>query len=77
MSHVQNVPALVSSYYILLYLTQYYILLYMKGAEKFVCKKKNLYPYYLIHGKVFTDSGKVEYTTIRLCTYEHYCRTHE
>ena len=50
----------------------------MKGAEKFVKKKRkknknlfvrNLYPYYFIHGKVVTDSGKVLYTATIISTH--------
>ena len=40
----------------------------IKGAEKFV-KKNCLYPYYFIHRKVVTHSGKVVYTTIIIYTH--------
>ena len=43
-----------------------------------ICKKKKFgTPYSFIHGKVVTHSGKVVYTTIRIYTHEHYCRTNE
>ena len=45
-------------------LLSYYILKEPKSFEKKICT-----PYYFIHGKVVTHSGKVVFTTRIICTH--------